>query len=36
MTDDDLAQLARNSFTAAFVPDDDRARWLAEVDAAQR
>ena len=33
MTDDDLAQLARNSFTAAFVPDDDRARWLAEVDA---
>ena len=33
MTDDDLSVLARNSFTAAFVPDDDRARWLAEVDA---
>jgi adenosine deaminase len=33
MTDDDLALLARNSFTAAFVPDSDRARWLAEVDA---
>ncbi len=32
MTDDDLTVLARNSFTAAFVPDDDRARWLAEVD----
>jgi adenosine deaminase len=30
----DLARLARNGFTAAFVPDDDRARWLAEVDAA--
>jgi adenosine deaminase len=34
MTDDDLAVLARNSFTAAFVPDDDRTRWLAELDAA--
>jgi adenosine deaminase len=33
MTDGDLAQLARNSFSAAFVPDADRARWLAEVDA---
>ena len=32
MTDDDLAALARNSFRAAFVPEADRARWLAEVD----
>jgi adenosine deaminase len=32
MTDDDLATLARNSFRAAFVPEADRERWLAEVD----
>jgi adenosine deaminase len=35
ITDDDLAHLARNGFTAAFVPAEDRARWLAEVDAAR-
>ncbi len=33
MTDDDLATLATNSFEAAFIGDDDRARWLSEVDA---
>ncbi len=33
LTDDDLAQLARNSFEAAFVEETDRARWLGEVDA---
>lgn len=27
-----LAQLARNSFTASFVDDAERARWTAEVD----
>jgi adenosine deaminase len=32
MTDDDLAALARNSFRAAFVDEDERARRLAEVD----
>jgi adenosine deaminase len=33
MTDDDLATLATNSFEAAFIGDEDRARWLSEVDA---
>jgi adenosine deaminase len=33
MTDDELAVLAANSFEAAFVAEDDRARWLAEVGA---
>ncbi len=28
-----LAGLARNSFDACFTPDDDKARWKAEVDA---
>jgi adenosine deaminase len=28
-----LAGLARNSFDACFVPDDDKSRWKAEVDA---
>jgi adenosine deaminase len=28
-----LAALARNSFDACFVPDDDKRRWQAEVDA---
>lgn len=28
-----LAQLARNSFAAAFITDDERAGWLAEVAA---
>jgi adenosine deaminase len=32
MADDDLATLATNSFEAAFVSDDDRARWLTEVN----
>ena len=29
---DDVARLARNSFLAAFLDDDDRARYLAEID----
>jgi adenosine deaminase len=36
VTDADAARLAANSFEAAFVEDDDRARWLAEVDAWSR
>jgi adenosine deaminase len=32
-TDDDLATMAATSFRAAFAPEGDRARWLAEVDA---
>jgi adenosine deaminase len=33
MTDDDLAVLARNSWRAAFVGEEERARRLAEIDA---
>jgi adenosine deaminase len=36
VTDADAARLAANSFEAAFVEDDDRARWLADVDAWSR
>jgi adenine deaminase len=32
LCDDDLWQMARNSFTAAFIPDALRARYLAELD----
>src|SRR4051794_35420681 len=32
MTDDDLAVLARNSWRAAFVDEDERTRRLAQVD----
>ncbi len=34
MTDDELVQVARNSFEASFLSDDDKARYLAEVDRA--
>jgi adenosine deaminase len=33
MPDETLATLARNSFEASFAADDDKKRWLAEVDA---
>ncbi|MFW2333328.1 adenosine deaminase [Ilumatobacter sp.] len=33
LTSDDLATLARNSIEASFATDDERARWLAELDA---
>ncbi|MCW2634260.1 MAG: adenosine deaminase [Blastococcus sp.] len=36
LTDDDLAVLARNSFGAAFIGDEERARGLAEVAAWRR
>ena len=32
MTDDELAQLARNSFEASFLTDDEKARHLAAVE----
>jgi adenosine deaminase len=32
----ELAQLARNSFEASFLPAADRARWIAAVDAQAR
>ena len=33
LTHDDLALLARNSFEASFLGDDDKRRWMAAVDA---
>jgi adenosine deaminase len=33
LTRDELAQLARNSFEAAFVPEEQKRAWLAEVEA---
>jgi adenosine deaminase len=32
LTRAELAQLARNSFAGSFLPDADKARWLARVD----
>ncbi|KCZ83578.1 adenosine deaminase [Hyphomonas adhaerens MHS-3] len=32
LTDEQLVQLARNSFTASFLPDDEKARLIREVD----
>jgi adenosine deaminase len=34
LTRNDLATLARNSLMASFVPDDQRAPWLARLDSA--
>jgi adenosine deaminase len=34
MTDDELVQCARNSFEASFLSDDEKARYVAEVDRA--
>lgn len=36
LTRDDIATLARNSFAASFLPDADKARWIAQVDAQAR
>jgi adenosine deaminase len=32
LTDDDLVQLARNSFTSSFIDDDIKQRYLDEID----
>ncbi len=34
LTRGEIARLARNSFSGSFLPDADKARWLAAVDAA--
>ncbi|HUF88002.1 MAG TPA: adenosine deaminase [Thermohalobaculum sp.] len=34
LTGDDIAQLARNSFTGSFLPDAEKAHWCERVDAA--
>ncbi len=36
LTRDDIATLARNSFAASFLPDTDKAMWIARVDASAR
>jgi adenosine deaminase len=32
VTDDELVQMARNSFEASFLDDADKATYLAEID----
>jgi adenosine deaminase len=32
LTDAQLADLARSSFRASRAPEDDKARWLGEID----
>jgi adenosine deaminase len=32
VTDEDLWQMARNSFTSAYMPEDLRVRYLSELD----
>ncbi len=34
LADDDIALLARNSFTGSFLADEEKARWCERVDAA--
>ena len=36
LTRDDIATLARNSFAASFLPEGDKAAWIAKVDACAR
>ena len=36
LTRDDIATLARNSFAASFLPERDKAAWIAKVDACAR
>jgi len=33
---EDIMTLARNSFSASFLPDRDKAAWLAKIDAFQK
>ena len=33
---EDIVTLARNSFSASFLPDRDKAAWLAKIDAFQK
>jgi adenosine deaminase len=32
LTRDEVVEIARNSFRASFLPEDEKERWLAEVD----
>jgi adenosine deaminase len=36
LTREDIATLARNSFAASFLPEADKARWMAKIDAVAR
>ena len=33
LTREDLVTLARNSFSASFLPEQDKAAWIAKIDA---
>ncbi len=35
LQEDDIVQLAKNSFTGSFLPEAEKARWCAAVDAAR-
>jgi adenosine deaminase len=35
LSEDDIVQLARNSFTGSFLPEAEKARWCAAVEAAR-
>ena len=35
LTEDDVVQLAKNSFTGSFLPEAERVRWCAAVEAAR-
>jgi adenine deaminase len=36
LTREDIATLARNSFAASFLPEADKTRWIATIDAVAR
>jgi adenosine deaminase len=35
LSEEDVVQLAKNSFTGSFLPEDEKARWCAAVEAAR-
>lgn len=32
----DVIQLAKNSFTASFIPESDKSKWIAEIESVER
>jgi adenosine deaminase len=36
LTRADIAELARNSFAASFLPDQDKQAWITRIDAYER
>jgi adenosine deaminase len=35
LAEEDVLQLAKNSFTGSFLPEPEKARWCAAVEAAR-